>query len=113
VLDYSVQVFDAHIDSASRVVEMEKRREDIDKSANKLLGPTARATIKVRTLNVEDEVCNGSTIQIWSLAPQALGPQPLYDPELGSKSGFLIRSLDPVDTVLGSVIRSYASKMYL
>lgn len=56
VLDYSVQVFDAHIDSASRVVEMEKRREDIANSANKLLGPTARATIKVRTLNVDDEV---------------------------------------------------------
>lgn len=55
VLDYSAQVYDSHIDSASRVVEMERRRED-KPNPNQFLGPTARATIKVRTLNLDDEV---------------------------------------------------------
>ena len=55
VLDYSAQVYDSHIDSASRVVEMERRRED-SPNPNQFLGPTARATIKVRTLNLDDEV---------------------------------------------------------
>lgn len=56
VLDYSAQVFDSHIDSASRVMEMEKRNKDREASPNQLQGPTARATIKVRTLNLDEEV---------------------------------------------------------
>ena len=44
VLDYSAQVYDSHIDSASRVL---KARSSVPSSA---LGPTARATIKVRAI---------------------------------------------------------------
>ena len=46
VLDYSAQVYDSNIDSASRVLYKENSRND-----GRALGPTARATIKVRTLN--------------------------------------------------------------
>jgi 2-isopropylmalate synthase len=52
VLDYTAQVQDSNIDSASRVVDKENRRN----GGGSLLGPTARATIKVRTLNLYGEV---------------------------------------------------------
>jgi 2-isopropylmalate synthase len=54
VLDYSAQVFDTNIDSSSRVVQKQKRRSDGNDSS--AFGPTARATIKVRTVNLDDEV---------------------------------------------------------
>ncbi len=57
VLDYSAQVYDANIDSASRVMEMERRNKERASAANQLLGKgTSRATIKVRTLNLDEEV---------------------------------------------------------
>ncbi len=63
VLDYSAQVYDTHIDSSSRVVQKQKQRlrrkegsEDMV-SHRSSLGPTARATIKVRTVNLDEEVC--------------------------------------------------------
>ena len=59
VLDYSAQVYDAHIDSASRVMELERRRSEDDfgrASTHQFSGSTARATIKVRTLNLDEEV---------------------------------------------------------
>lgn len=51
VLDYSAQVFDNNIDSATRVVEKMEKRKD-----SSSFGPTARATIKVRTVNLDEEV---------------------------------------------------------
>ena len=52
VLDYSTQVFDNNIDFFSRALW--QRKDGNDDGFRK--GPTARATIKVRTLNIEDEV---------------------------------------------------------
>ena len=46
VLDYAAQVYDANMDSASRVMA----GVDTD-SCQKLMGPTARATVKVRTVS--------------------------------------------------------------
>jgi 2-isopropylmalate synthase len=55
VLDYSAQVFDTNIDSSNRVVQKQKARADGNDSSS-AFGPTARATIKVRTVNLDDEV---------------------------------------------------------
>ena len=46
VLDYTAQVYDAKMDSASRFSDA----ADTEAAAN-VLGPTARATVKVRTMN--------------------------------------------------------------
>eukprot|EP00547_Thalassionema_nitzschioides_P011456 CAMPEP_0194260116 /NCGR_PEP_ID=MMETSP0158-20130606/45222_1 /TAXON_ID=33649 /ORGANISM="Thalassionema nitzschioides, Strain L26-B" /LENGTH=632 /DNA_ID=CAMNT_0039000175 /DNA_START=76 /DNA_END=1971 /DNA_ORIENTATION=- len=54
VLDYSAQVHDTNIDSSSRVIQ--KRNQ----GQLSLLGSTARATIKVRTLNLDDTVYDSS-----------------------------------------------------
>ena len=51
VLDYSAQVYDSNIDSATRVLEKENRRND-----GRASGSTARATIKVRSLNLNEKV---------------------------------------------------------
>jgi 2-isopropylmalate synthase len=70
ILDYSAQVFDSNIDSASRILAKEERRlkhqqEEEESGATPrfssmdptgVKGPTARATIQVRTLNTQDEV---------------------------------------------------------
>ena len=51
ILDYSAQVFDSNLDPASKSLEM-----DQDGSKLKKMSATARATVKVRTLNIEDSV---------------------------------------------------------
>lgn len=51
VLDYSAQVYDSKLDSASRFLYEE---EDDDKVCS-ILGPTARATVKVRTVETHPE----------------------------------------------------------
>jgi 2-isopropylmalate synthase len=60
VLDYSAHVYDTNIDSSSRVLQKQKYRDMIENEEAKFsslsLGPTARATIKVRTLNLDDNV---------------------------------------------------------
>jgi len=59
VLDYSAQVFDSNMDSASRVMrkqqqQRQKQIEDDDSSVViQRASPTARATIKIRTPNVD------------------------------------------------------------
>lgn len=61
VLDYSAQVYDTHIDSSSRVVQKQKQRQRRQEGSDDMmshrssLGPTARATIKVRTVNLDEE----------------------------------------------------------
>lgn len=54
VLDYSAQAHDTNIDSSSRVIKNKKQGQ------LSLLGSTARATIKVRTLNLDDTVYDSS-----------------------------------------------------
>jgi 2-isopropylmalate synthase len=60
VLDYSAHVYDTNIDSSSRVIQKQKYRDMIENEHGVFpslsLGPTARATIKVRTLNLDDSV---------------------------------------------------------
>lgn len=53
LLDYSVQVFESNMDFHSRVLWKE---EDGENDANFRKGPTARATIKVSTLDDEGEI---------------------------------------------------------
>lgn len=50
VLDYSAQVFDTNIDSSTRVLQKQQRQTTEEETT------TARATIKVRTLNLDDDV---------------------------------------------------------
>jgi len=50
VLDYAANVHDSNMDSASRVLSWNAKREEADGS--KQQGATSRATIKVRTVNV-------------------------------------------------------------
>ena len=50
VLDYAANVYDSNMDSASRVLDWNNQNAD----ANNGSGPTARATVKVRTVNVSD-----------------------------------------------------------
>ena len=52
VLDYSVHVYENNMDSASRVLDLEMRHNQ----DSRLVGPTARATVKVRTVNPDDQV---------------------------------------------------------
>eukprot|EP00978_Attheya_sp_CCMP212_P029481 scaffold104854_cov51-Attheya_sp.AAC.3 len=59
ILDYSAQVFDSNIDSASRILAKEENAPPgIATSMGPIIakGPTSRATIQVRTLNTQDEV---------------------------------------------------------
>lgn len=61
VLDYSAQVYDSNIDSATRVLDLDRMKrlesKDHDRSnVSSNLGPTARATVKVRTIDVEQSV---------------------------------------------------------
>eukprot|EP00545_Synedropsis_sp_CCMP1620_P011438 CAMPEP_0119005652 /NCGR_PEP_ID=MMETSP1176-20130426/1848_1 /TAXON_ID=265551 /ORGANISM="Synedropsis recta cf, Strain CCMP1620" /LENGTH=640 /DNA_ID=CAMNT_0006957487 /DNA_START=29 /DNA_END=1947 /DNA_ORIENTATION=+ len=55
VLDYSAQVYDTNIDSSTRVLQKQQQRNNGNSEVPSALGPTARATIKVRTLNLDDE----------------------------------------------------------
>uniref|UniRef100_A0A7S1VQR5 2-isopropylmalate synthase n=2 Tax=Grammatophora oceanica TaxID=210454 RepID=A0A7S1VQR5_9STRA len=53
VLDYSVQVYDSNMDSASRVMQKQMQSTNEDNDGD--VGPTARATVKVRTLNLDED----------------------------------------------------------
>lgn len=71
VLDYSAQVYDTNIDSSSRVVQKQKQRRQKAENNNgfpqeRPLGPTARATVKVRTLNLDEDAygADSSDIQL-------------------------------------------------
>ena len=51
VLDYAANVYDANMDSASRVLDWNNSKKK-EEASGQLHGPTARATVKVRTVNV-------------------------------------------------------------
>jgi len=53
VLDYSANVNDSNMDSASRVLKWDSKKKELGRQhGSKNDGPTARATVKVRTTNV-------------------------------------------------------------
>ncbi len=65
VLDYSAQVYDSNIDSASRVLDLDRMQRMESKNYDGVfstsnMGPTARATVKVRTLNFQENVRNNT-----------------------------------------------------
>jgi 2-isopropylmalate synthase len=55
VLDYAANVYDSNMDSASRVLSWNEKENDKKKNAAiNDHGPTARATVKVRTISVRN-----------------------------------------------------------
>ena len=52
VLDYAANVYDSNMDSASRVLVWDSKKKELGKNGGNGHGPTARATVKVRTMNV-------------------------------------------------------------
>ena len=71
VLDYSAQVFDTNIDSATRVVQKQQQRNSVEDDGMftpRGMGPTARATVTVRSLNLDEDVSgNFLTLPTFSL----------------------------------------------
>lgn len=127
VLDYSAQVYDANIDSATRVLDLDKRMKDVGEeekgsynTLEKMSGPTARATIKVRTLNLDEhydsldvplmykdrlEVSDGSgpVDALASALKQALVPSHPYLDNL-ELVDYKVRILDP-ESATGAATR--------
>ena len=54
VLDYSAQVYDSRLDSTSRFLQYDDDDENCCMTMKNGLGPTARATVKVRTIETRD-----------------------------------------------------------
>ena len=55
VLDYAANVYDSNMDSASRVLDWNNSKKKEAENGQLKHGPTARATIKVRTVNVSQK----------------------------------------------------------
>lgn len=118
VLDYSAQVFDNNMDFVSRVLWQE---EDDTNGNGFRKGPTARATIKVRTMN-EDEVrrkpiiflsrvlTKHKLLWIYLHIPLILS---IYDDIFGQHNSFIDRlevsdGNGPIDALASALKRSLA-----
>jgi len=133
VLDYSAQVFDSNIDSATRVLELAMMKQPTDtqeeeeesgggannkkRKSPTSFGPTARATVNVRTLNIdhqeEDEFVymdrlevsdgNGPVDALAKALKRALLPS---HPHVGQVElvDYKVRILDP-DSATGAATR--------
>lgn len=115
VLDYSAQVFDQHMDSANRIMKKsEKANSDDDGNFLRSNMATARATVKVRTVSIDDrdaalverlEVSdgNGPVDALASALLRALSPS---NPYLANVElvDYKVRILDP-ESATGAATR--------
>lgn len=93
VKDYSVQVYDANIDSASRVLRHADKQE---KQGG--LGPTARATVMVRTTSSGDEPFDEDSLPVQDRLEVADGAGPV-----DALANALMRALKPSHPYLTNV----------